>query len=226
MNISTSTDRDGTRSTPRWLSTAVSRLEGMPRLDAPAGRLDPVAETVAGGSRAPMLEGRWLGHALHPMLTDLPLGCWISSALLDLLGGPGSQRASRRLTGIGVLVAGPTAASGLAEWRLIRDAPTRRVGVVHAVMNVLVTALYAKSWWTRRRHPVRGALTGMLAGSVAVVSGYLGGHLSFVRRAGSGPRGWSDVPRGDLGGLTAPSGSVVPGADAMEHDGTDAGRLS
>jgi hypothetical protein len=34
----------------------------------------------------------------------------------------------------------------------------------------------------------------MLGGSLAIVTGYLGGHLSFVLRAGDGPRGGEDRP--------------------------------
>src|SRR5260370_8198870 len=32
-----------------------------------------------------LLNGTWLGHALHPVLTDVPIGCWTSTALLDLV---------------------------------------------------------------------------------------------------------------------------------------------
>jgi hypothetical protein len=35
-----------------------------------------------------LLSGTDLGHPLHPMLTDLPIGAWVMSALLDAAGGP------------------------------------------------------------------------------------------------------------------------------------------
>ena len=30
-----------------------------------------------------MLQGVWLGHPLHPAVIDLPIGAWVSAAVLD-----------------------------------------------------------------------------------------------------------------------------------------------
>ena len=54
-----------------------------------------------------MLRGEWLGHALHPTLTDVTLGTWTSATLLDLFGGRDSSAAAQRLIGTGLLAAGP-----------------------------------------------------------------------------------------------------------------------
>ena len=52
---------------------------------------DPVADTVRHTlDRQPLkdaLSGTWLGHPLHPLLTDLPIGFWTSAFTLDLVGG-------------------------------------------------------------------------------------------------------------------------------------------
>ena len=110
--------------------------------------------------------------------------------MLDLTAWRRGDVAARRLVGTGLAFAAPTAASGLAEFATINDQRTRRVAAVHAVGNVGGVLLYLASWRARhRRHHVRGALLAMLGGSVAVVTGYLGGHLSLVLNAGSGPRG-------------------------------------
>ena len=45
------------------------------------------------------LSGTWLGHPLHPVLTDLPIGAWSSSFLLDVLGGKSARKARRRMAG-------------------------------------------------------------------------------------------------------------------------------
>ena len=137
-----------------------------------------------------MLQGRWLGHALHPLLTDVPLGCWLSANLLDLLGGRRSRPAAQRLVGLGLMAVPPTMATGWADWSTIEDDGPRRVGVVHAVGNAAVGSLYFLSWRARRRgRHLRGAALGLTGGLLAMGTGYLGGHLSFARGAGMGQRG-------------------------------------
>jgi hypothetical protein len=124
-------------------------------------------------------------------MTDLPLGCWISSGLLDLLGGKSGRRASRRLTGLGLLFVPPTVASGWADWSSTTDQRVKRVGVVHAVGNVIVAALYFLSWRARRQeHHARGKILGLLGGSLAWATGYLGGHMSFARGSSVEERGF------------------------------------
>lgn len=74
------------------LHTTVSRLEREQALDAKAEILDKAAAVVASGSRESILRGDWLGHALHPLMTDLPLGCWLSAGVLDVFGGRASRK--------------------------------------------------------------------------------------------------------------------------------------
>ena len=176
------------------LQRAVSRLERETALDANAGLLDKVAGAVASGSRESLLRGDWLGHALHPLLTDLPLGCWVSAGLLDMFGGRPSRCAAQRLVAAGLLLTPPTVASGLAEYRQLDQPRTRRVAVTHAGANTLVALLYLSSWRARRRgsHGL-GVATSALGGLCAWGSGYLGGHLSFARGVGIGERGVVDL---------------------------------
>jgi uncharacterized membrane protein len=142
------------------------------------GALRSAARTI---DRAPLaasvLRGEWLGHPLHPMLTDLPIGFWTSAWVLDFL--PGHRDAARTLVGLGVLSAVPTALAGAADVPTIdrrKDATATR----HAVANATATALYALSWWQRRRgHHLRGVVIGQFAAAAATVGGYLGGSLVF-----------------------------------------------
>jgi len=125
-----------------------------------------------------LLTGAWLGHSLHPALTDLPLGAWMSASMLDLLGPDGSEDAARRLTGIGVLGALPTALSGVADWRSLSKQTDRRVGVVHAAGNSAALAAYTCSWLARRRgHHRLGAALALAGAGLSGAAGYLGGHL-------------------------------------------------
>jgi uncharacterized membrane protein len=125
-----------------------------------------------------------LGHSLHPVLTDLPLGCWTSATLLDLLGGQRSRSAATRLVALGLLAAGPTAYAGLADWsRLQGDA--RRLGAVHAIGNDVAIVFFIGSWLARVRGQhgkgVRRALLGNLATAAA---GHLGGVLALEKGVG------------------------------------------
>jgi uncharacterized membrane protein len=195
---------------PAWLRKDVRMLEENESLDKLVDAARPVGETMSSGRRGEILRGEWLGHALHPLLTDLPLGCWISSGLLDLFGGKSGRRASRKLTGLGLLFVPPTLASGWADWATTNDQRVKRVGVVHAVGNVIVAALYFFSWRARRdeRH-VRGKILGLLGGSLAWGTGYLGGHMSFGL-------GSSVEERGLQGGagVTAASSGMLAGTPA------------
>ena len=80
-----------------------------------------------------LLSGTWLGHPLHPVLTDVVLGAWTSSFLLDLIPGRSTRTASDRLVDVGILAAVPTALAGLSDWADVWGR-ARRVGLVHAVL--------------------------------------------------------------------------------------------
>ena len=186
---------------PPWLVDLVRRLEEEERIDVAGRALRTLAGTVLRSPRAAAaLRGTWLGHALHPLVTDFPLGAWMSASFLDLFGGPDSRRPARRLIGFGLLVSLPTAASGLAEWQVTTGRAARRVGVVHAAVNTTATVLYGSSWVVRRRGSHRiGVALGVGGGLVATLGGYLGGHLSLVRKVGT-----ADTAFGSDTALTGP----------------------
>lgn len=153
-----------------------------------------------------MLRGEWLGHALHPSLSDLPLGMWTATTALDLVGGPASRDAARRLVGLGLLAAAPTAVSGWAEWRRA-DRPAERVGVTHAALNATAALLYAGSWTARRRDRHRvGAVLALAGAGVAGAAGYLGGHLTSARKVSSRHPAFAAAG----GGASAPGAAAAP----------------
>src|SRR4051794_22600978 len=78
---------------PAWLRQAIERIEGDARLDPAVERMKGVASLVGTGRRGENLRGVWLGHALHPLLTDFPLGCWMAANVLDLVGGASARPA-------------------------------------------------------------------------------------------------------------------------------------
>lgn len=183
--------QDASGTAPGGLVALLRQIERETRLDGPAHGLESVAGAVVRSpGMANALRGTWLGHALHPLLTDFPLGAWMSASLLDLVGGPEARKPAQRLVGFGLLAAVPTMASGLAEWQATGGG-ARRVGVVHAAVNTTAFVLYGSSWLARRRDAHRLAVgLGVGGGVVATVGGYLGGHMSLVRKIGTTDRAY------------------------------------
>src|SRR4051794_5925435 len=107
---------------------------------------------------ADLLHGAWLGHPLHPVLAQVPVGSWVSAGVLDLV--PPFRPAAATLIGVGVAASVPTAAAGAADWSQ-QDAGVRRLGAVHAVANTAALGLYVGSLAARARG--RGGLGRMLA---------------------------------------------------------------
>jgi nitrite reductase/ring-hydroxylating ferredoxin subunit/uncharacterized membrane protein len=188
-----------------WWSTVTGKLEQARRLDPVVERVASAVNTVLpSGPVKDVLHGRWLGHALHPLLVALPIGLWSGASLLDLTSGrEGTSRAAQRLVGAGLLAAVPTMASGLADWSALGvfHRP-KRVGLVHALANTATAALYSASWMVRRRGlEDRGRLLALAGAGGLAVGGYLGGHLAYSQGVGVNrnadqqkqPRDWTDA---------------------------------
>jgi hypothetical protein len=167
-------------SAPVAPETLVGRLEQDGRLDPIATKVRAVAKRFAREPQGPVLQGAWLGHIVHPLMTDLPIGFWTSAAVLDVIGGRAARPAAQRLIALGLLSVPPTVATGLADYAGIDDAPARRVGAVHAAGNAVVALCYLASWQARRHgHHRRGVLWSVAGGGLATCTAYLGGHLAF-----------------------------------------------
>ncbi|MGI8778490.1 MAG: Rieske 2Fe-2S domain-containing protein [Acidimicrobiales bacterium] len=173
----------------------LERLHQAKALDVVA---NPVSSFVGGviphGVVKDALSGTWLGHPLHPMLTDVAIGSWTSAFVIDAVGREGSEAAADTLVGIGVLSALPTAAAGLADWSDLMDAE-RRVGLVHAGTNIVAVGLYGWSWLARRNGDRSlGVTLSLLGATVATVGGYLGGHLSYRQGVNVDRNAWQEGP--------------------------------
>lgn len=171
----------------------IERLGATEALDSVAKPLSrQVAAAVRHRLAKDVLSGSWLGHPVHPWLTDLTIGAWTSALVVDLTGGRAGQQAADRLIGLGVLTAAPTAVTGLSDWSDHLGAE-RRVGLVHALANLAATACYGASYLARRRGSRPRGLALSIAGAAAVtVGGYLGGYLSFVRGVNVNRNAWDE----------------------------------
>jgi nitrite reductase/ring-hydroxylating ferredoxin subunit len=183
--------------------SAVDTLSRMEYLDPWAKPLkNAVDRVVKPGPMKDLLTGRWLGHSVHPVLTDVPIGAWVCSAFLDVFGGKRSRDASDALIGLGILSALPTAAAGLSDWT-DTSGRTRRLGMFHAAANTAAVGLFGLSLIARRRgHRGSGVMLSALGQGVLVGSAYLGGHLVYAKGIGVAntafdqePKRWTAVMR-------------------------------
>lgn len=143
---------------------------------------EPIRNTVD------LLHGTWLGHPLHPVLTDVVVGSWAAAALFDLLSlnghSGGAEQAADTLTTLGTAAAVPTVLAGLADYSAIRN-PAAGTGLAHAVLNGVSFTLYVMSVRARQAGKRdQGIALSASALTVATVSAYLGGHLVFDQRVG------------------------------------------
>ncbi|MET7752852.1 DUF2231 domain-containing protein, partial [Micromonospora sp. NPDC005367] len=117
----------------------MNKLERASALDPLGDRLQPRVWALLRPQRVKdALHGVWLGHPLHPALVQIPIGAWVSSAVLDLLPGrrriSGQEQAATTLVAVGTASALPAALTGLNDWSWLWQ-EERRVGLVHAAAN-------------------------------------------------------------------------------------------
>ncbi|WP_448626630.1 DUF2231 domain-containing protein [Geodermatophilus sp. URMC 64] len=129
------------------------------------------------------LHGTWLGHPLHPVLVQVPVGSWLSAGVLDAV--PALRPAATAMIGTGVVAAVPAALAGAADWSE-QETGVRRLGAVHALLNTAALGLYVGSLVARGRG--RGGLGRALSYSglgLATVSASIGGHMSYAQSSGA-----------------------------------------
>jgi nitrite reductase/ring-hydroxylating ferredoxin subunit len=157
------------------LMSYLERAKGLDRLIAPVQR---AARLLPPGRARDALHGVWLGHPLHPVLVQVPLGTWLSASLLDVW--PGNETASRRLVLTGLAASVPAALAGTADWSEQHE-QQMRVGLVHALANDTALALYAASVAI----PARARSLRLAGLAAAGVGGFLGGHIAYRQSAGA-----------------------------------------
>lgn len=161
-----------------WLFPAESVLQR--GVGVALNRLGPQREAVENA-----LLGTRLGHPVHVMLTDIPIGAWTAAMALDawaaLQKQPGErelwERAARGTIAVGVVGALGAAVTGLAEFGYLRP-PTRRLALVHGLINIAGTALFATSL-ARRRQPGRGHRSALAGYACMLAAARLGGDLVY-----------------------------------------------
>ncbi len=150
---------------------------------------EPVREFLKTlGPTKDFLHGKWLGHALHPVLTDIPIGAWTAALALDavemLTGNESMGDASDVVVGIGLLGAVGSAVTGLTDWSESYGR-AKNVGAAHGILNLAAAGLYTASLIARRgKSREKGVALSLLGYAISSFSAYLGGHLVFGEQMG------------------------------------------
>ena len=134
------------------------------------------------------LNGTWLGEPLHVVLTDLPVGAWTVAMVFDLLDLVLDRRefasAADASIGIGLVGAAGAAVTGMTDWSDV-DPPARRLGLIHGLLNLSGTALFATSLLLRRKKSRRnGRIISALGYAVIAYAAHLGGKMVYEHRVG------------------------------------------
>jgi nitrite reductase/ring-hydroxylating ferredoxin subunit/uncharacterized membrane protein len=175
-------------------TTALARLTDQPVLDPVA---EPLSKAIRAGyaSAGPAgqqlknaLHGIWLKHPLHPVFTDLPLGAWTTGLVLDAIAARTRNRATAEAADIAIAVglagAAGAAITGLTDWSET-SGRSRRAGLLHGLLNITATTLYATALVLRKRGARAPGQSCALAGyTVAAGAAWLGGDLVYNQRVG------------------------------------------
>jgi nitrite reductase/ring-hydroxylating ferredoxin subunit/uncharacterized membrane protein len=164
----------------KWIETSAEPLQ------------KAVRELFAGDAGRELknfLHGVWLGHPLHPVLTDVPVGAWTAALALDAFEGISGRKecgaAADFAIGVGLVGAVGSAVTGITDWSET-DGSARKVAMLHGLLNLAAAGLYTTALIMRKQKGSRqsGVAMSMLGYAVAATSAYLGGHLVFGQQIG------------------------------------------
>jgi len=175
-------------------TNTLARVLDQPALDAIA---DPLSRAVKGaydsagdaGRRAKnFAHGVWLAHPLHPVFTDVPIGAWTAGLVIDAVAAARHDRAMQRAGDVAIAVglagAAAAAVTGLTDWSET-SGRAQRTGLVHGLLNIAATTLYAAAYLLRKNGSRTSGQTCALAGyTIAAGSAWLGGDLVYDQRIG------------------------------------------
>ncbi|HEU5297126.1 MAG TPA: DUF2231 domain-containing protein [Burkholderiaceae bacterium] len=138
-------------------------------------------------------KARLFGHSVHQSLVAFPVGLLITAVVFDAIALLGGNAAlvliSYRIIGAGLIAAAIAAPFGLIDLLAVpRGTRAARIGVLHAVGNVIVLLAFIGSWVLRWQHDglptVLALLLSFAGAALLLVTGWLGGEL--VSRMGIG----------------------------------------
>ena len=176
-----------------------------PFLERLSDGLQQLIQVVIGSHRKPprrlrsLLNGTWLGHPLHPVITDVPITAWMLTALFDIIWLISPAHNTWATYGafvaviLGLLGALGAIVTGFTDWSDTYG-PERRVGLNHSMFNVSATILYLISFILRLLAGPGDGVAAAILGFVGLVcvlyAGYLGGEMVFTKGTGVNHTAW------------------------------------
>lgn len=134
------------------------------------GRMLPVRDFLA---------GTWLGHPLHALLTDVPIGALTVTIVLDLIGQPVAADVALL---IGVLSMLAAAAAGYADYSTT-DGRARVRATVHSSLMLVSLVIYIVSLVIRAGGPTNRAVPialSLVAYLILAGGAFVGGDVVFA----------------------------------------------
>jgi nitrite reductase/ring-hydroxylating ferredoxin subunit/uncharacterized membrane protein len=124
-----------------------------------------------------LLNGVWLGHPLHPAITDVPIGAYVVALVLDLSG---QRSAATGAIGVGIVFMVLAALAGYADYIDLEGKP-RRFGTIHSSLMLVALVLYLVSFVLRLGAVSSPAEVWLAAIGLLIVltSAYVGGELVY-----------------------------------------------
>ena len=163
-----------------------------------------------------LLNGRWLGHPIHAVLTDAPIGILFLVIVFDVLGQPGAATVT---LAVGVLSMLAAAVAGLADYS-DTDGLSRDRATLHSSLMIAALVVYLVSLALRLGGDpsgVAGIWLSVIAFLVLAAGAFVGGDVVYVtgnmvnRHAfrGAGTKWMELVPAEKTDGGEIPEGQLV-----------------
>jgi nitrite reductase/ring-hydroxylating ferredoxin subunit/uncharacterized membrane protein len=177
-----------------YLHKAIDWIDRQTWLERMSKQMQKVVQNFFSAGGSPMikfrdfLHGVWLGHPLHPVLTDIPIGSWVAALTLDIMEsltgkkayGKGADTAIK----VGLVGAVGSAVTGVADWHHTEGRP-RRIGSMHANLNTVSAVFYILSLAMRqKKQRSTGRKLGLVGFLISAAAAYLGGHLVYGLKIG------------------------------------------
>jgi nitrite reductase/ring-hydroxylating ferredoxin subunit/uncharacterized membrane protein len=126
-----------------------------------------------------LLNGRWLGHPLHPAATDIPIGTLLATVILDILSQPAAADIALVATILFMLAAAVTGAADYAE----TDGTSRVRASTHSTLMVVGLVLLLISLALRAGNPADRTIVialDIIAFLIVSAGAYVGGDVVYV----------------------------------------------
>jgi len=143
--------------------------------------------------------GTWIGHPLHPALTDIPVGAWVGTLVLDILWlathrPSATATASTVLLIVGLVGAVLSVLSGTIDWNDTYG-KERRVGIAHGIVNTVATLVYVVALVLRlTSHQFSGFILSTVGLVILLLGAYLGGEMVFGKGTQVNHTAWQESP--------------------------------